>query len=329
MTEGPVPAGPTVEFRVLTYNVRGLRAGSAAVAKVIGSANPDVVCVQEAPVGLRWRSRAAALARRSGLYVVSGGRPAAGNLLLCAARVDVVTAGEHLLSRSPGLAARGCAAAVLRIGGVEVGVIGAHFGLRAAERRRHAEEVAAIAHQMRAAGATTVVLGSDLNSKPWADEWQPLFAQFRDPVPRDASWSTYPARMPTARIDVDSGRARGGGVGLRAARPCRRGPRERPPPRARRAPTATPGLTAARRHQPHGTRGRCSRGAKSGWRRRRWSGGSVDIAGRVTKLSPERQQRHLVASRAARPTAWREDLAARATPRSPDRSHHGSSRRSA
>jgi endonuclease/exonuclease/phosphatase family metal-dependent hydrolase len=192
----------SVELRVLTYNVRGLRTGSGAVARVIASARPDVVCVQEAPVRVRWRSRAAELARRAGLYVVTGGRPAAGNLLLCAAHVDVVSAADHVFTGTPGLPPRGCASAVLSIGGVEVGVIGAHFGLRAAERRRHAAEVAAIADQLRTDGATSVVVAGDLNSRPWADEWEPLLARQRDPVPAAVPWSTYPAKAPTARIDV-------------------------------------------------------------------------------------------------------------------------------
>ena len=190
------------ELRVLTYNVHGLRSGTAAVARVISATQPDVVCVQEAPVGLRWRSRAAELARRSGLYVVTGGRPAAGNLLLCAARIDLVSASDHLLSRTPGLHARGCAAAVLHAGGIKVVVIGTHFGLRAPERRRHAAEVAAIADRMRAEGATTVVVAGDLNSGPAAAEWEPLRSRLHDTAEAGAGWSTFPASAPRARIDV-------------------------------------------------------------------------------------------------------------------------------
>lgn len=201
MTE-QVGAPPPLELRVLTYNVHGLRSGAAAVARMISAAEPDVVCVQESPVRLRWRSRAAELARRSGLYVVTGGRPAAGNLLLCAPRIDLVSASDHLLSRSPGLPSRGCAAAVLRAGGTRIGVIGAHFGLRAPERRRHAVEVAAIADQLRADGATTVLLAGDLNATLAATEWQPLLARWRDTAEPGADWSTFPASTPRARIDV-------------------------------------------------------------------------------------------------------------------------------
>lgn len=202
MTGEPLVSPSAVEIRLLTYNVRGLRAGSAAVAAVIASVRPDVVCVQEAPVWWRWRTRAAELARLSGLYVVTGGRPAAGNVLLCAARVDRMTAEDHRFSRTPGLATRGCAWAILRVGGVKVGVIGVHFGLRASERSRHAEDVASIAERLRAVGAMTVVVAADLNSKPWSREWEPLLRRLRDPVATDVAWGTFPAEAPTARIDV-------------------------------------------------------------------------------------------------------------------------------
>ncbi len=201
MTDGPSQPTPP-QLRVLTYNVRGLRAGVAAVARVIASAEVDVVCVQEGPADLRWRSKAADLARRSGLYVVTGGRPARGNLLLCAPRVDRVAASDHLLSRSRGLPPRGCAAAVLRVSGATFGLIGTHFGLRPPERRRHATEVADLAQRLRVGGASTVIVAGDFNSKPSAREWEPLLATWHDSASAEARWSTFPANAPTARIDL-------------------------------------------------------------------------------------------------------------------------------
>ena len=221
------PPAP-VELRLLTYNVRQLRAGTGAVARVIASARADVVCLQEVPSRFRWRSRAAELARRSGLYVVTGGRPAAGNLMLCAARVDVVTAGSHLLTRTPRLAARGCTAAVLRVGGVVIGVIGAHFGLLASERGRHAAEVSAIAAHLRARGATTVILAADLNARSGAREWESLPSGLRDTVPPSALWSTYPAKAPTARIDAVLAGPEVDGRPLRPSGSCRGRSCERP-----------------------------------------------------------------------------------------------------
>jgi endonuclease/exonuclease/phosphatase family metal-dependent hydrolase len=76
--------------RLLSYNVGSLRGDRQAVAWAIRACAPDVVCVQESPRALRWRSRCAALARESGLLVVTGGRTAGGALLLAALRVDVL-----------------------------------------------------------------------------------------------------------------------------------------------------------------------------------------------------------------------------------------------
>src|ERR1700722_15875969 len=109
------PSLPT-ELRVLSYNVRSLRDDAQAVSTVIRSCNPDVVCVQEAPRFLRWRSKCAALARESGLVVVTGGRPAGAMLLLAALQVRVLEVADVLLSRKRGLHQRGVALATLELG---------------------------------------------------------------------------------------------------------------------------------------------------------------------------------------------------------------------
>ena len=53
--------------RVMSYNIRSLRDDSAAVVRVIRAADPDVVCVQEAPRFLFWRRKCARLARDVGM----------------------------------------------------------------------------------------------------------------------------------------------------------------------------------------------------------------------------------------------------------------------
>jgi len=63
------------ELRLLSYNVRSLRDDADAVGDVIRGCAVDVVAVQEAPRFLRWRSKRAALARKSGLVVASAHRP--------------------------------------------------------------------------------------------------------------------------------------------------------------------------------------------------------------------------------------------------------------
>ena len=127
--------------RILSYNVRSLRDDAAAVVRVIRSVQPHVVCIQEAPRLLRWRSKCAALARRSGLVVVTGGRTAAANLILSSLDVDVVTTRDVLFTKDRRLHQRGAALAVLRYGGESFAVAGTHLDLVAEPRIRHVGEL--------------------------------------------------------------------------------------------------------------------------------------------------------------------------------------------
>lgn len=197
-------ADAPVTLRLLTYNVRGVRAGTSTVAAVVAAAAPDVACFQEAPRGLRWRTRGSELARRSGLYVVTGGRPSAGNLLACSARVDVVWSGDHLLSPTRGLPRRGFTSALLEVAGARFGVVGAHLGLRSPERARHAGELATAVADLRERGASSVLLAGDLNSLPRAGEWDVLREALVDAADQveGAAHDTFPARGPRSRIDV-------------------------------------------------------------------------------------------------------------------------------
>src|SRR3954447_8573050 len=90
------------ELRLLTYNVRSLRDDADAVAAVIRACEPDVVAVQEAPRHLRWRSKRAALARRSGLLVATADRPG-GLMLMTTLAVKVVSTRFAVLPKSPDL----------------------------------------------------------------------------------------------------------------------------------------------------------------------------------------------------------------------------------
>ncbi|MDT4998882.1 MAG: hypothetical protein QOK12_987, partial [Mycobacterium sp.] len=111
-------------LRLLSYNIRSMRDDRAALVRVIRSADAHVVCVQEAPRLLRWRSTCAALARTSGLVVVGGGRPAGANLIMSTLSVDVTKTVDVLFSKDPGLHQRGTAIAVLRLQGVTFAVAG-------------------------------------------------------------------------------------------------------------------------------------------------------------------------------------------------------------
>jgi endonuclease/exonuclease/phosphatase family metal-dependent hydrolase len=185
--------------RLLTYNVRSLRDDEDAVARVIRACRPDVVCVQEAPRFLRWRSKCAALSRRSGLVIVGGGRTAAANLLLSSLAVDVESTHDVLFSKDSGLHQRGVAIAVLRLGEARVAVAGTHLDLVEAPRLRHIAELDQALDAHVPAGVPTVVAG-DINDVPGSPAWDALARRRIDAVPAGDGF-TYSASRPQRRID--------------------------------------------------------------------------------------------------------------------------------
>lgn len=184
-----------MSVRVVTWNVRSLRDSSSGVAAALRALAPDVVLVQEAPRLLLWRTANRRLARRAGLRMVTGGRPAAGNLLLVSARVEVRAAASVLLPRRPGLHRRGLVHARLGIEGVELQVLGTHLDLSAAARVDSARRVRA-----QAAVGMPLVVGADVNEQAGEPAWELLSAGLVD-VGRDLG-PTFPARDPRRRIDA-------------------------------------------------------------------------------------------------------------------------------
>src|SRR5690349_4384528 len=79
-------------LRLLSWNVWKLLGDPLAVHRVLRAAEPDLVCLQEAPA-LLWSTRQlSALARAGGLHLVAGGRSGAGNAILRSSRVEVLHA---------------------------------------------------------------------------------------------------------------------------------------------------------------------------------------------------------------------------------------------
>jgi endonuclease/exonuclease/phosphatase family metal-dependent hydrolase len=191
---------PTV--RVLSYNVRSMRDDRAALGRVISSARPDVVCVQEAPRFARWRSLCAELARRSGMVVVSGGRTAAAQLIISNLGVDVITTVDTKFSKDRGLHQRGAAIAVLRKNGASFAVAGTHLDLDEAARLRHIEELerAIAAH---VPDEIPALVACDANAKPGSRTWQALTEHRRDAfaVAGTGTGYTSTAANPHQRID--------------------------------------------------------------------------------------------------------------------------------
>jgi endonuclease/exonuclease/phosphatase family metal-dependent hydrolase len=171
--------GAVTRLRVLTYNVRSMRDDRAALGRVIRSAAPDVVLVQESPRFARWRSLCAQLARRANLVVVTGGRYAGSNLVLSTLAVDVESTADVLFSRDVFLHRRGTAIAVLSKDGARFAVAGIHLDLEQSARLRHVAELdTAIEHNVPA-HVPTIVAG-DVNDRPGSAVWQALAEQRTD-----------------------------------------------------------------------------------------------------------------------------------------------------
>ncbi len=148
--------------------------------------------MQEAPRLWRWRAACARLARESGLVVVTGGRPAAGNLLLCAMRVRVQSSYDVVLDKRPGLHRRGAVVARLVVDGAELAVLGTHLDLDAEARRVSAE-------QLRQRAGELDVVGADVNDVPGSPAWQAISGGLQDAG--EHSGPTFSVRSPRRRID--------------------------------------------------------------------------------------------------------------------------------
>ena len=189
--------------RLLTYNVRSMRDDRAALGRVLRSAEPDVVLVQESPRFARWRSLCAQLARLGNLVVVGGGRYAGSNLILSSLAVDVVSTAQVPFTWDPRLHRRGTALAVLSKGGHRFAVAGIHLDLVEQPRLRHVRELdAALARHVPA--DVPVVVGGDVNDRPGSPTWTALTAHRQDAfaVAGGGSAFTSPARQPVRRIDA-------------------------------------------------------------------------------------------------------------------------------
>lgn len=190
-------------IRLMSYNIRSLRDDRAAAARVIRAAEPDVVCIQEAPRFLSWRTSHARLARNAGMVVVGGGRPAGSNLILSTLAVTVETQADVLFTKDRRLHQRGTAVAVLQLGTARFAVAGTHLDLEEQARLRHVRELHAAVDQITPADVPAVVMG-DINDLPDTPVWNSLAARGRDAqlTAGLGDGYTWSAMDPHKRIDA-------------------------------------------------------------------------------------------------------------------------------
>jgi len=186
------------ELRLLTYNVRSLRDDVDAVAAVVRALAPDVVAVQEAPRMLRWRSKRAALARKSGLVVGTADRTG-GLLVMTTLAARVLSTRFSLLPKTPDLHQRAVEIAEIELRGARWGVASVHFSLNADERMQHLEPLWAALDGVDA----PLVVAGDVNEEPRGPVWQSLATRLQDAyvASPDGPAETYSAREPRRRID--------------------------------------------------------------------------------------------------------------------------------
>ena len=186
------------ELRLLSYNVRSLRDDADAVADVVRACRVDVVAVQEAPRFLRWRSKRAALARKSGLVVASAHRQG-GLTVLTSLRAKVLDTSFTLLPKSPKLHQRAVCGVLLEIGGDRWAVVSVHLSLSDEERWQHLQP---LWDAVRRWDAPLVVAG-DINETQDGRVWKSLANELQDAyaVAPDGPAETYSTRRAVRRID--------------------------------------------------------------------------------------------------------------------------------
>jgi hypothetical protein len=160
-------------LRVLSVNAAALPADRDGLARLIAAEAPDVACVQGSPSLLRWRSISAALGRKAGLVVVSGGRTGGANLILSTLGVDVVATADVRFDGGTFAHPTGATLAVLRRSGSEFVLGCARLIGNSAERLAQSGEfLRALAGLVR--GDLPSVLCVDGADRPGTASWAAL-----------------------------------------------------------------------------------------------------------------------------------------------------------
>jgi endonuclease/exonuclease/phosphatase family metal-dependent hydrolase len=185
-----------VQLRVVSYNLRSLRAGIApAVEAVIGD-EPDLLLAQEYGPPYRLRAFGKAL----GMDWASSYAPfnRLRNAVLFRSPWRLVHSETHRLSKTKGQHQRGYVLAHLETKRARVGAVSVHLGLSARERPGHAAELLAALRELDG----PIVVGGDLNEGPEGEAVGALTAELRSGrAIAGGGHPTFPADGPAAAID--------------------------------------------------------------------------------------------------------------------------------
>lgn len=163
----------STSLRLLSIDARAFGSDRAALAGAIAAADVDVACVHGSPHLLRWRSISAAIGRRAGLVVVTGGRAAAANLLLSSLAVDVVGVRDVRLETGTRLAPAGAALAALRLRGTDFVLASATLAGNAVERLAQARALDAEISSL-VPGGPPAIIAAEGAERPDTAAWQSL-----------------------------------------------------------------------------------------------------------------------------------------------------------
>ncbi|HEU5159873.1 MAG TPA: endonuclease/exonuclease/phosphatase family protein [Streptosporangiaceae bacterium] len=189
-------------IRLLSYNLRSLRGDTSAVVRIIRGLRPDIACLQEVPRFFGRRQKVGDLARRCGMEVAAGRRPA-GLAILTGPAVRVLHREYRLLTRVPRLHRRGVALAVVEIGDARLAVASTHLDLRDGPRLAHAGQVLSALGRLRGAYDAPAVLAGDINEPPGGPAWSLLARSLPDAyalAPAGGA-ATFSSAQPRRRID--------------------------------------------------------------------------------------------------------------------------------
>jgi hypothetical protein len=164
-----------MSVRVLSVDARTFGRDRAVLAKTIADAAVDVACVHGGPHLLRWRSICAALGRRAGLVVVTGGRTAGANLLLSSLGVDVSAVRDLTLGRGSLLVQPGAALAALGLRGIDFAIGSATLIGNSAERLAQSRGLQAALDSL-VPGSPPAIISAEGTDRPGTAAWQALAA---------------------------------------------------------------------------------------------------------------------------------------------------------